>query len=487
MSDLSHLIARLQRGIARNASYVKTILHPQLLVMSLQELHDLIGNDDVKDSVATQVSHLIMVRRRAQEHTTIKEDEVMLNTKLEGPPGVGKTLIATKLAKIWYSLGYLHISKPTEDKQELRDMLKDLLKTNDSDGTGSSANDGMTLYIFLLFIIILITVMSMIWSFYTRFGGVWTAIGIVLLLILIIAFAFFISASVNDNNDTNNIQQNINGQNNNVTGPFNKGQVNSNNEQIGQFSFPNDSELFVTCSRQDFIDKYVGWTAQKVLKFVKQHKGKVIFVDEAYSLINGPHDEFGMEALTTLNLYMSQHPRDNIFIFAGYRDLLETGPFAAQPGLKRRFMWQFNCNGYNGQQLFEIFKVQLAKKGWGVNKEQEVRQLFVQNADAFQGFGGDTERAAFFAELEHSRDFISNENGLSINMLEPHHVRRGIQKLRDNNPDSSDIESTNPLANMMKLISSSKTSKKSDKSSVTVEDMDLINAMRDHAINTART
>ena len=480
MSDLSHLIARLQRGIARNASYVKTILHPQLLVMSLQELHDLIGNDDVKDSVATQVSHLIMVRRRAQEHTTIKEDEVMLNTKLEGPPGVGKTLIATKLAKIWYSLGYLHVSKSTEDKQELRDMLKDLLKTTNTDDT--SANNGTTLYIFLLFIIILITVLSMIWSFYAKFGGVWTAIGIVLLIIIIIAFAFFITASVNENNDnTNNIQQNINGQTNNV----NKGQVDS--EQTAHFSFPSDSELFVTCSRQDFIDKYVGWTAQKVLKFVKQHKGKVIFVDEAYSLINGPHDEFGMEALTTLNLYMSQHPRDNIFIFAGYRDLLETGPFAAQPGLKRRFMWQFNCNGYNGQQLFEIFKVQLAKKGWGVNKEEEVRQLFIQNADAFQGFGGDTERAAFFAELEHSRDFISNENGLSINMLEPHHIRRGIQKLRDNNPDSSNIESTNPLANMMKLISSSKTSKKSDKSTVSVEDMDLINAMRDHALNMNRT
>ena len=469
MSELSRLIERLQRGINRNASYVKTILHPQLLIASLQELHDLIGNDEVKDSVATQVSHLIMVRRRAQQHTTIKEDEVMLNTKLQGPPGVGKTLIATKLARIWYSLGYLRGARSTEETPELRSMIMDILKNN---GVDASTNDnGMTMYIVLIFIILLITVLSMLWSFYSRFGGLWTAIGIVLLLLVIVAFAYFISASTSGNNAVNST----------ANKDVNKAVDNVNKVQGSQGlknDFPTDSELFVTSSREDFIDKYVGWTAQKVLKFLALHKGKVIFVDEAYSLINGPHDEFGMEALTTLNLYMSQHPKDNIFIFAGYKDLLETGPFAVQPGLKRRFMWQFNCNGYTGQQLFEIFKLQLAKKGWGINKEDEVRVMFMRNADAFQGFGGDTERAAFFAELEHSRDFIANEQELSINMLEPEHIARGIQKLRDNNPDSSDIESTNPLANMMKLMSSKKSN-----TGVSAEDMDLISSIRDHSTN----
>ena len=99
MSELKKLIARIQHGIIKNASYVKTIRHPQLLVHSLKELNELIGNDKVKDSVATQVSHLIMVKRRALDSNIIKEDEVMLNTVLYGPPGVGKTLVGTKLAK----------------------------------------------------------------------------------------------------------------------------------------------------------------------------------------------------------------------------------------------------------------------------------------------------------------------------------------------------------------------------------------------------
>jgi hypothetical protein len=41
-------------------------------------------------------------------------------------------------------------------------------------------------------------------------------------------------------------------------------------------------------------------------------------VDEAYSILNSPSDDFGMEALTALNLFLSQHSGNKIVIFAGY-------------------------------------------------------------------------------------------------------------------------------------------------------------------------
>jgi hypothetical protein len=53
-----------------------------LLVSSLQELNELICNDKVKDSVATQISHLIMNKMMAIDNVGIKEDDVMLNTVL---------------------------------------------------------------------------------------------------------------------------------------------------------------------------------------------------------------------------------------------------------------------------------------------------------------------------------------------------------------------------------------------------------------------
>jgi hypothetical protein len=535
MTELSRLIARLQRGIARNASYTKTIRHPQLLVVSLQELNDLIGNDKVKDAVATQVSHLIMIKRRALENPNIKEDEVMLNTVLYGPPGVGKTLVGTKLAKIWYSLGYLDGSRNSkEKKQELGDLLKDLFKDGTSmGGTSSSDDTALTIYVMLIFIVIFITILSLAWSFYSKFGGLWTLIVIGLIILIILAVGYYISASINNTNS--NANSNANNKNNinkdqnkdskdvkgsscsgkdcpidrgnghnNPTGIRNKNETNEfgNSPVIGEL--PSDDQVIKVVTRADFVDRYVGWSDKKTIKLLEENLGKVVFVDEAYSLVTDMHDSFGMEVLTTINLFLSQHSKEIIVIFAGYKDLMETGIFSFQPGLRRRFMWQFDCNGYTEDQMFEIFKMQLVKKGWALSDEDATKALFRQNKDAFPAYGGDTERLTFFAELEHSRDFIGNEKGMSINQLTPDHVRRGILKLRDNNIQSDpDTETTNPLANMMKLFRSNPShgNKRPDKHNPTYldhnapvysdrsepgqEDLDMINAIRNTAADRA--
>ena len=460
MSELSRLIERLQRGIARNASYIQTIRHPELLVTTLQELHDLIGNDKIKDAVATQVSHLIMIKRRALSNPAVKEDEVMLNTVLYGPPGVGKTMVGTKLAKIWYSLGYLDASRNAKErKQELGDVLKDLFKDSGTSTSGSSDDTALTLYIMFFFIMILVTVLSMTWSFYSRFGGFWTlaAVGIFVLIILIVGY--FVASSLNTGSSASLDAK----KNSKDTKDANK-PVKKDTPRPKAGEMPSDDQVIKVVTRGDFVDRYVGWTSPKTKKLLEENLGKVLFVDEAYSLINGPHDEFGMEALTTLNLFLSEHSKEIIVIFAGYKDLLETGPYSVQPGLKRRFMWQFDCDGYTPDQLFEIFKMQLAKKGWGLTNEAAVRRLFTENHDAFPAFGGDTERAGFFAELEHSRDYLANDQGMQINMLDPEHIARGIHKLRENNiQDAPGAASSNPLANMMRLMSNNKSATNSAK------------------------
>ncbi len=463
MTELARLVTRLERGVSRQASYLKTIKHPQGLISSLRELNDLIGNDKVKDSVAVQISHLIMVKRRAMDNTCcVREDDVMLNTVLYGPPGTGKTLVGTKLAKIWYSLGYLDNNNNIKAKKhEFGDVIKDMLRDNGVSSNTTENETALTIYIMVVFVTIFITLIAMTWSFYNKFGGPMTMVIITTILIVIMGVGYYVKnmweTSGVDAAGIIGKDSNINATcDGSVCQGTKKDEAQdplNGNIPIKAAYFPPDDQMVKVVTRGDFVDKYVGWTSQKTNKLLEDNLGKVLFVDEAYSLVQGPHDEFGMEALTALNLFLSQRPKEIIVIFAGYKDLLESGPYSVQPGLKRRFMWQFNCNGYTADQLFEIYKMQLAKKGWGLTDEARTKDIFKSNADAFPAFGGDTERAGFFAELEHSRDFIANEKDMKISMLEPRHVRRGIEKLRENNFDDTEEESTNPMANIMRLMS----------------------------------
>jgi hypothetical protein len=98
----------------------------------------------------------------------------------------------------------------------------------------------------------------------------------------------------------------------------------------------------------------------------------------------------------------------------------------------------------------------LKKKGWSISDESTTLKLFHDNYDAFPALGGDTERAAFYSELSHSKAYIANEKGMEINKLQPCHIASGIATLRENNINSGSSETTNPMASLMKMFSTKK-------------------------------
>ena len=237
-----------------------------------------------------------------------------------------------------------------------------------------------------------------------------------------------------------------------------------NNKTINNIEhIPSDDQIIKVVSRQDFVGKYVGWSDKQTIKLLEENLGKVLFIDEAYSLANDATDSFGVEALSAINLFLSQNAGKIIVIMAGYKDLMENGIFAIQPGLRRRFMWQFESEGYTGDELFKIFKIKLANKGWSLTTEDNVRHLFNKYRDIFVNQGGDVERLVFFCSLEHSKDFINDEHGVLINNLNIDHIKKGLIKLQENNIQSSPDEETssNPLANMMKAFRGNKQKGKS--------------------------
>ena len=61
----------------------------------------------------------------------------------------------------------------------------------------------------------------------------------------------------------------------------------------------------------------MGWTAPTVKKAFKKAKGSILFIDEAYSLVDSSCSS-GDEVINKIIKEMENHRDDTIVIFAGY-------------------------------------------------------------------------------------------------------------------------------------------------------------------------
>jgi Holliday junction resolvasome RuvABC ATP-dependent DNA helicase subunit len=146
----------------------------------------------------------------------------------------------------------------------------------------------------------------------------------------------------------------------------------------------------VEVDRSGLVAGFVGQTALKTQEVIEKARGGVLFIDEAYSLVNqdAPND-FGNEAIEVLLKAMEDHRDDLIVIVAGYTDLMERF-IHANPGLESRFNKYFFFEDYNGGQLADIFRSMCEKNGYTMDEETEraaaeAFQLMYQERD--ENFG----------------------------------------------------------------------------------------------------
>lgn len=111
---------------------------------------------------------------------------------------------------------------------------------------------------------------------------------------------------------------------------------------------------FVEIHGRDLVDKFVGWTAQKVHDTVEKAIGGVLFVDEAYSLVADRRGSFEDEAIATLIKEMEDHRNEICIILAGYTEEMKK-LIELNPGFESRIQFTINFPDYNEEELLEIF------------------------------------------------------------------------------------------------------------------------------------
>jgi hypothetical protein len=172
---------------------------------------------------------------------------------------------------------------------------------------------------------------------------------------------------------------------------------------------------FKEATRNDFVDKYLGHTADKTQKFIDSCMGGVLFIDEAYSLGHKEHrDSFAKEALDTLNKNLSDK-RDLLCIIAGYEKDLEECFFSANDGLRRRFTFKYVVEGYDSVELKEMFELKVKQENWTLEiEDDDLLMFFRNNKEKFPYYGGDIETLFLQCKISHGKRMPENKKCLTF-------------------------------------------------------------------------
>lgn len=163
----------------------------------------------------------------------------------------------------------------------------------------------------------------------------------------------------------------------------------------------------VEADRQGLVAGFIGQTALKTDERIKEAKGGVLFIDEAYALgENSMGNDFGKEAIETLLKRMEDMRGEFAVIVAGYTEPMNRF-LESNPGLKSRFDRIFTFGDYSAEELTQIARTLLTKENVKPDAEaEEYMRNYIQSLFDYRDkyFGNGREIRKFVQEA------VQNQN-----------------------------------------------------------------------------
>lgn len=123
---------------------------------------------------------------------------------------------------------------------------------------------------------------------------------------------------------------------------------------------------------KDLIGEYVGQTSNKTAKVLENALDGLLFIDEAYTLMNqaGDKGNYSQDAISTITKYMTDYEGRITVIFAGYKEEMKEF-LELNSGLISRVGETIEFEDYSQEELLTIFKQQVEKAEFTIEKDAE--------------------------------------------------------------------------------------------------------------------
>ena len=142
----------------------------------------------------------------------------------------------------------------------------------------------------------------------------------------------------------------------------------------------------IEVGRADIVGQFVGQTAPLIKQTFVKARGSVLFIDEAYSLVDDRKGLYGDEAINTIVQEMENRRDETIVIFAGYKKEMQEF-LERNPGLNSRIAFHVPFDDYSSEELLKISKLIAKKTGFSIDEKADKKLLGIfdtaKNSESF--------------------------------------------------------------------------------------------------------
>ena len=119
----------------------------------------------------------------------------------------------------------------------------------------------------------------------------------------------------------------------------------------------------IRTEKSQMVGQYIGETEFKMTNLLARARGNILFIDEAYQLVEGGEKDHGRIVMNSLLTELGKDNLDMVVILAGYtapmKKLLESNE-----GIESRFPNVFNFEDYTTDELMDIGRLMIRKQGF---------------------------------------------------------------------------------------------------------------------------